>query len=198
MVSTCRLAYEWEDSKWIDVSVCFTRRWRGMGERVRQMQISQPPIYTMEYSLACCPSEEEDFLSDYEGDGERPRDGRTVTNDEGLKLGDLCEAAHKMKVEHMFCVNAPVRFHDSERLVRLSVTFEGSVRLRRDDPKRTSREEKAEAHKEFKALSTHRGDYVRAKIDGRFMKISKLPTIEHMLTSVVVLQHGIATRWSLR
>lgn len=188
MFTTRRAAYEWKEEKWIEVFARFSGyRQPRLGDRLRQMQISQPPIYTMHYSPRCCPSEQDDFLSEYEWEGERPRDVRTISNNDGLNVGDLCAAAAEIKMQHMFCVHAPIKFHDLDGIVRTSVAFQGSVRLRRDDPNKTRKDEEDMESEGQKAFNAVLEGYVQAKMDGKFMKIEVMLSIGSRLTSMVII-----------
>ncbi|PPJ53875.1 hypothetical protein CBER1_04603 [Cercospora berteroae] len=113
-----------------------------IGARVRRMYICQPPVKELKVYLECCRYNFTHHSDDHD------RHSATVTNENGLTIGDLLDKTIEMLEAHKFCANAEVFMLDDETgEVKNEVSFRGTVVLKDDDPMLIEKREKEETRK---------------------------------------------------
>jgi hypothetical protein len=92
------------------------------------MLVTQPPIKELTVSMECCPTYEYAYPYD-------PQPAiQTITNPNGLTLGDLYDRTEKLLNEHRFCTSAYNGLLEDDGSVRVGVRFVGKMELHADDP----------------------------------------------------------------
>ncbi|KAK3661682.1 hypothetical protein LTR56_000171 [Elasticomyces elasticus] len=86
-------------------------------DRVMDMFVSQPPVTSVHFSLACCDTQEHDLPG-----GER---ATSIERTEGLRIRDLYDLAALLFHEHRSCPQADRELHDWNGNIDNTITFWG-------------------------------------------------------------------------
>ncbi|KAK5681082.1 hypothetical protein LTS10_006842 [Elasticomyces elasticus] len=105
------------------VKVHFHHSLPRLGDRIRSMLVSQPPVYEMEVRLGCCSPFGQHAVMRVPN----------VGNTGGLTIGGLQDAAKRLMEQHANCPFAALDCHDYVGNLKTDVRFEGIVKLRDDD-----------------------------------------------------------------
>ena len=100
-----------------------------IGSRIRKMFVCQPPVKELQVFVECCRYNLHHGIDDHE------QPSCTVTNKDGLTIGDLHDKTKQMLESHKYCANAEVFMLDDETgEVKNEVCFRGRIALKDDDP----------------------------------------------------------------
>jgi hypothetical protein len=111
------------------------------GSLYRAMLITQPPIKVVTMVANCCSPDgygygypPGHFLRLTNGPPTPDPSLPQITSETGITLGDLLDAAETVVEAHRLCPQAPFTALNDGRYVRVAARFEGTVRVRPDDP----------------------------------------------------------------
>lgn len=138
---------------------------RPLGERCRNMLITQPPIKEMRVYLQCCTP---DYLS------YRPRQSvlpeRTISCESGITAEQIWTVISTLQSEHRLCPDADADDHDDEGYVHPRIRIEGTLALKLDDPMlmecKRRQQECLQEEDEWNAKDARFAPYIAAKRSG--------------------------------
>lgn len=135
-----------------------------IGSRCRSMLISQPPVRVMQVTVSCCEQqrqngmpgqaprrwaakcnapntvttyfddEEDDYLDDESVSQNDVTASFEIKTRTGITVGDVYDAACKLREAHLLCPNATAQIHDEQGRVCPDIRFYSDVAAKSDDP----------------------------------------------------------------
>lgn len=100
-----------------------------IGFRCRRMFVVQPPITKMIAIPHCCEGVWSRSTTKFR------KSHRTISNRNGITIGDLLKAAKRLQKKHENCPIAPFHMHDLvDGRVRMQTAFQAAYTVRQEDP----------------------------------------------------------------
>jgi len=150
----------------------------GLGEACRSMLICQPPITEMSITVECCNGVSRPHGHPRPPDSMLPK---PIKRDGGITVGDIIEETLRLIKEHEMCPFASSWHHDDNGNVKVDPRFQGTIRLKPDDPalqeqKMALKRAKQEWEKNTARRAKMRA-YIQAKLNGKRSSTSRKPDV---------------------